>query len=193
MDVDWEEIKTIWQTGIGSLTEAAEKYDINLPEIMLRAREEKWGNRSSETSIEIPVEDLDFDQVSESYRLSMLKIKKLSDSVIDAMASVSNNSEKIEALDKLSKILSRIMPLSVNASHFRGIKNAKDEEIADIILRQQIKAIKQGDIKMLMFLGKQYLNQRDQLDLYTKEILATMEPKDAARLYQEMIKDDSEM
>ena len=185
-DIDWDEIKTIWQTGIGSLTEEAVANGITLPNIMLKARKEKWGGRASEADFK-KVEDLDFDKVTLAYRKSMLKIKKLSDAILESLTCETNSTIKIDALDTLSRIMSRIMPLSISASDYRGIAGVDDKALAATIRTQQIKAAKRGDIKMLMFLGKQHLGQREQLDLFTKDILSGMDPKEAARMYQNML------
>jgi hypothetical protein len=87
--------------------------------------------------------------------------------------------------------MTRIMPLSVNAAEYHGLAEGGDEEIKKIIREQQIKAIKSGDVKMLMFLGKQHLGQREQLDLFTKDIVSGMDPKKAAEMYQRMLKGET--
>lgn len=187
MGVDWEDIRMVWQTGVGSLTDKSKEYGVSLPEIMLHAKKELWGTRAAEADFASDAPDLQYDSMARSYRKTILRVKKLSDAIIESLKFETNTEVKLDALEKVAKIIGKLMPLGLEVAEAGEEGDLTTEDIIKMVKQQQMKALKKGDIKMLTFLGKQYLGQKDELDLFIKEITPGMSPKEAASIYKDMI------
>lgn len=191
--VKWDEIKIAWESGTGNLRDIAETNGVTIPEIMLHAKTERWGVRASKPEITDENYPQDHDEVMESYRRTMFNIKGISDKVIEELSMESNQQKVLDTLDTISKVIGRILPLSFQVSDFKGLNSIEDKKIKELIKEEQIKALKKGDVKMLMFLGKQYLGQSDKMDITGgREISSKMTPKEASNLYQQIMKGQDE-
>ena len=188
--VNWEEIKQIWTTGVGSLEDSAVKNGVSLAQIMLKAREDKWGTRATQVLFDFSDKNMNFDETANAYRKTMLKIKELSDAILANIDYHPSLDTKVAALDTISKVITRIMPLSLSVTDFKDVMDLSDDDIKKLIKEEQMRAMKKGDIKMLMFLGKQHLGQKETMDVFMREITSDMAPQDAAQLYREMLKDN---
>jgi hypothetical protein len=186
---EWEELANIWKTGIGALDAKVKEFGVSMPEVMLRAKEENWGPRQSQLVFEEnEIVPGDYDTIITAYRTTMWKMKHMVDALLDALMSNANMDMKTAALDTLSKIITRIMPLTVSVSEV--LQDCDDKEIQALIKKKQLEAVKKGDARTLIFMGQQYLGQKEKLDIFTKEINSSMTPADAAKAYQEMLKQD---
>lgn len=97
-------------------------------------------------------------------------IKPIDENLVEALARIGCTQTEIATTLGFSQKMFSLRK-SLRAAHERGIDSMKTS-----LRRWQYSKAKEGNVAMLIWLGKQYLGQRDKIDETRREEVVTIEP-----------------
>jgi len=110
-EVQWEIIKEVWSTGVGSLGQAAADNNIPLSAILLAAKEEKWEDRGSPWADVKPREVETSTSVNKNHKQQLSVIRELTVILMKQLQFQDGIAERTKVLEKISTILTRTIAL----------------------------------------------------------------------------------
>lgn len=115
--IDWEEVRSVWESGIGTLEDVCTKYHIPMAEVMLRAKQENWRDRNAGlfagTPLNIVFEKdlLTGDQVTLAHKTDLGNLRLIANVILKQLQFASDHKEVLSILDKLANIYTKVIPV----------------------------------------------------------------------------------
>ena len=113
MDIDWKQIKDVWETDADKLGQLATKFGVSMVAISLKARQSEWGEKNCRKRI-VPSFDVDIlndTQVNLAHKTDLGRLRLLAACVMEHLQFESNYMEILKATERLAKIYSQVIPL----------------------------------------------------------------------------------
>ena len=110
---DWNKIKEIWTTGVGSLDDAVREEGVTIPDVFIRARRENWGDRRDAVwaGVEEAMDILSDKDVILAHKTDLGNLRLQASIWLIAIRFEDNVKVKMDCLEKLAKIYNTVIPL----------------------------------------------------------------------------------
>jgi len=113
IEVNWEHIKEIWEQGAEDLSTVAQKYQVSLTDITIKAQAEGWDDRGSNVPLcaDLSGPVLDEKQVLLAHKTDLGRLRLLAATVMESLQYETEAAPMLKALEKLARIYTQIIPL----------------------------------------------------------------------------------
>jgi len=115
--IDWDNIKLEFLSG-SDLKKVSNRYGISLAEILLKSKQDKWGDRGITSSVNSCFDDVYSDdetltdvQVTKAHKADLGKMRLVGSVIVENIRYVDDIGVQLKMLEKASKIFARIIPL----------------------------------------------------------------------------------